>query len=44
MCWLGRFNLALKHDLDAINAFNKMHASYRVRVKWGIGGLKCKPM
>jgi hypothetical protein len=28
------------HDLDAINAFNKMHASCKVRVEWGIGGTK----
>ncbi len=44
MCQLGRLNLALMHDLDAINAFNKMHASCKVRVEWGIGGLKCKWM
>jgi hypothetical protein len=40
MCQLGRFNLAPKHDLDAINTFNKMHVGYRVRVEWGIGGAK----
>ena len=30
------------HDETAVNAYNKMHAGYRVRVEWGIGGLKQK--
>jgi hypothetical protein len=28
--------------MDAMHAYNKMHASYRVQVEWGIGGLKRK--
>ena len=30
------------HDETAVNAYNKMHVGYMVRVKWGIGGLKQK--
>jgi hypothetical protein len=40
MCWLGRCKLALKHDLDAVNAFDKMHVGYKIKVEWGIGGFK----
>lgn len=40
MCWLGRCKLAPRHDFDAINAFDKMHVGYKIRVEWGIGGLK----
>lgn len=29
-------------DLPTIDDFNKMQASFRVRVEWGIGGLKKK--
>ncbi|KAL3700924.1 hypothetical protein R1sor_018946 [Riccia sorocarpa] len=29
-------------DQSVINQFNKMHAGFRVRVEWGIGGLKGK--
>ena len=27
-------------DETAVNAYNKMHTGYKVRVEWGIGGLK----
>ena len=27
-------------DIGPIWAYNKMHAGYRVRVEWSIGGLK----
>jgi hypothetical protein len=40
MCWLGRCELAPRHDFDAINAFDKMHVGYKISVEWGIGGLK----
>ena len=30
------------HNETAVNAYNKMHASYMVRVEWEIGGLKQK--
>ncbi len=39
---LGGCEFAPKHDLNVINVFNKMHVNYRVRVEWGIGGLKFK--
>lgn len=29
-------------DEGALTAYNKMHAGYRVKVEWGIGGLKRK--
>ena len=29
-------------DEGALMAYNKMHAKYRVRVEWGISGLKSK--
>ncbi|XXQ39249.1 DDE superfamily endonuclease [Plasmodiophora brassicae] len=29
-------------DNDVLRAFNKMHGGYRVRVEWGIGGVKRK--
>jgi hypothetical protein len=38
MCWLGRCELALRHDLDAVIVFDKMHVGYKIRVKWGLGG------
>jgi hypothetical protein len=28
--------------ISAIEAYNKMHAGYRIQVEWGIGGLKRK--
>ncbi len=40
MCWLGTCELAPRHDLDAVNAFEKMHVGYKIRVEWGIGRLK----
>ncbi len=40
ICWLGRCELAPKHDLDVANDFDKMHVGYKIRVEWGIGGLK----
>ena len=30
------------HDETAVNAYNKIHACYRVRLEWIIGGLKQK--
>ncbi len=39
---LGGCEFAPKHDLNVINVFNKMHVNCRVRVEWGIGGLKFK--
>ena len=30
------------YDLEAVLQFNKMHTGLRVRVEWGIGGLKRK--
>jgi hypothetical protein len=31
-----------EHELSAIDAYNKMHAGYRIQVECGIGGLKRK--
>ena len=31
-----------ENELSAINAYNKMHAGYRIQVEWGIGGMKRK--
>jgi hypothetical protein len=42
MCWLKRQKLALRHDLEAMYAYNKMHVRYKVWAEWGIGGLKRK--
>ncbi len=42
MFQLGKFELAHGHDQNVINAYNKMHVGYRVKVEWGIGGVKQK--
>jgi hypothetical protein len=42
MFQLGKLKLAHGHDQNVINAYNKMHVGYRVKVEWGIGGLKQK--
>lgn len=39
---VGRREFPENGNVDVINAFNAMHAGYRVRVEWGIGGLKNK--
>ena len=39
---LGRREIPEDGDVEVIDAFNAMHAGYRVRVEWGIGGLKRK--
>ena len=39
---LGSQKQNLLADNDAINAYNKMHAGFRVQVEWGIGGFKRK--
>jgi hypothetical protein len=40
MCRLGRHELAPRHDQNVVNAYNKMHVDYKVKIEWGIGGLK----
>jgi hypothetical protein len=42
MCWLGRHELTPRHDQNAINVYNKMHVSYKVKMEWGIRGSKYK--
>jgi len=37
---IKRCKLTLGHDLAVMNAYNKMHANYKVKVEWRIGGLK----
>ena len=39
---LGTREFLKDADTGRIRAYNKMHAGYRVRVEWGIGGLKQK--
>jgi hypothetical protein len=39
---VGTRELHADADLSTVRAFNKMHVGYRVRVEWGIGGLKRK--
>jgi hypothetical protein len=34
-----KHKLALGHDVDKVSVFNKMHANFKVKVEWGIGGL-----
>jgi hypothetical protein len=42
MFQLGKPKLVHGHDQNVINVYNKMHVGYRVKVEWGIGGLKWK--
>jgi hypothetical protein len=37
---IGRCEIDPNVDQDAIKTYNKMYVGYRVRVEWGIGGLK----
>jgi hypothetical protein len=37
--WLGKCECALGHDQNIANAYDNMHASYNVKVEWGIGEL-----
>jgi hypothetical protein len=39
---IGRCEIGLNVDQDAIRTYNKMHVKYIVRVKWEIGELKRK--
>jgi DDE superfamily endonuclease len=39
---VGRREVPDESDMGAIDLYNRMHAGYRVRVEWGIGGLKRK--
>jgi hypothetical protein len=41
MHWFEKHKLVLGHDMDEVSVFNKMNANFKVRVEWGIGGLKC---
>jgi hypothetical protein len=42
MFQLRKPELAHGHDQNVINAYNKMHVGYRVKMEWGIGRLKWK--
>ncbi len=42
MFQLGKLKFVHGHDQNVINAYNKMHVGYRVKVEWGIRGLKWK--
>jgi len=39
---IGRRETVEDGEMSVIDAFNSMHAGYRVQVEWGIGGLKRK--
>jgi hypothetical protein len=39
---VGTQELPTDADLPIVRAFNKMHVGYKVRMEWGIGGLKMK--
>lgn len=39
---IGRREVPDEENLEVVDAFNAMHAGFRVRVEWGIGGLKRK--
>ncbi len=39
---IERQRLTLSTNVDAIKAYNEMHANYRVKVECNIGGLKYK--
>jgi hypothetical protein len=42
MQWIGCHEWCLDTHLSTVKAYNKMHVRYRVKVEWGIGGLKSK--
>lgn len=43
MCGLSKTEIrCMNFALGLVKTFNQMHAGYRVRVEWGIGGLKMK--
>jgi hypothetical protein len=39
---IGRCEISPNVNQDAIRTYNKMHVGYKVRMEWGIGGLKRK--
>ena len=39
---IGHRELVSHGEMSVVDAFNSMHAGYRVQVEWGIGGLKRK--
>jgi hypothetical protein len=42
MCHNGKYELTLGINVDEIRVNNKMHACYKFKVEWGIGGFKHK--
>jgi hypothetical protein len=40
MHWFDKHKLPLEHDMDEVGVFNKMHVNFKMKVEWGIGGLK----
>jgi hypothetical protein len=44
MCWFGKCEFVLGHDQNIINAYNKMHVGYKIKVKWKIGGFNRNTM
>ncbi len=39
---IGKCEIGSNVDLDVIRTNNKMHVRYKMRMEWGIGGLKRK--
>jgi hypothetical protein len=39
---VGRREVVADGDMTVVDAFNAVHADCRVKVEWGIGGLKSK--
>ncbi len=38
MCWFGKYEFVPRHDQNVINAYNKVHVGYKMKVEWKIGG------
>ncbi len=38
---IKKHKLMPKVEMEVVRVYNKMHASFRVKMDWGIGGLKC---
>jgi hypothetical protein len=37
MRWLGKHKLTFEHNLNVVQAYNKMHACHRMQMERGIG-------
>jgi hypothetical protein len=39
---IGAYEISLNGNAAAIHAYNMVHAGRRIKLEWGIGGLKCR--